>query len=220
MWPQTGGDIQGMCPEVEKACCVMSQSGKIKHGNQVVDEGELTSTIMMTDSTFFSVFDFELVQGDKRSALDSPDKCIITEQLAKRLFGNKNPIGESLQITGERHVFLGQEDPYDSTLVYTISAIAKDFDRTVLPNETQIIASMERFPQVMGYKLSNDAFACLQQGRGAVIVGVGRTSGCCGSGHVQHRFTVAAKGVGQAGEACNVSAKHGIRGRDYAAAEP
>ena len=139
MWPQTGGDIQGMCPEVEKACCVMSQSGKIKHGNQVVDEGELTSTIMMTDSTFFSVFDFELVQGDKRSALDSPDKCIITEQLAKRLFGNKNPIGESLQITGERHVFLGQEDPYDSTLVYTISAIAKDFDHTVLPNDTRVI---------------------------------------------------------------------------------
>ena len=156
MWPQTGVDIQGMCPEVEKACCVMSQSGKIKHGNQVVDEGELTSTIMMTDSTFFSVFDFELVQGDKRSALDSPDKCIITEQLAKRLFGNKNPIGESLQITGERHVFLGQEDPYDSTLVYTISAIAKDFDHTVLPNDTRVIAHIDRYPQVLGYTLENN----------------------------------------------------------------
>ena len=156
MWPQTGGDIQKMCPEVEKACCVMSQSGKIKHGNQVVDEGELTSTIMMTDSTFFSVFDFELVQGDKRSALDSPDKCIITEQLAKRLFGNKNPIGESLQITGERHCFLGQEDPYDSTLVYTISAIAKDFDHTVLPNDTRVIAHIDRYPQVLGYTLENN----------------------------------------------------------------
>ena len=37
----------------------------------------------------------------------------------------------------------------------TVSAIAKDFDHTVLPNETQIIVSMQRYPQVMGYLLDN-----------------------------------------------------------------
>ena len=64
-------------------------------------------------------------------------------------------MGESIQITGERHVRIGHDDPYDSTLVYTVSAIAKDFDHTVLPNETQIIVSMQRYPQVMGYQLEN-----------------------------------------------------------------
>ena len=39
------------------------------------------------------------------------------------------------------------EDPYDTTLVYTVSGVAKDFDRTVLPNETQLIVNMKRFPQ-------------------------------------------------------------------------
>jgi putative ABC transport system permease protein len=155
MWPQAADDIKAMCPEVEQTCCVMSQSGKIKHGNLVVEEGDYKSTIMLADSTFFNFFDFELTQGNRRYALDKPDKCVITEQLAKRLFGNKNPIGESIQIVGERHVRIGHEDPYDSTLVYTVSAVAKDFDHTVLPNETQIIASMERYPQVMGYKLEN-----------------------------------------------------------------
>ena len=155
MWPQAADDIKAMCPEVEQTCGVMSQSGKIKHGNIVIEEGTERSTIMLADSTFFNFFDFELTQGNRRFALDKPDKCVITEQLAKRLFGDKNPIGESIQITGERHVFIGHEDPYDSTLVYTVSAVAKDFDHTVLPNETQIIASMERYPQVMGYKLEN-----------------------------------------------------------------
>ena len=155
MWPQAGGDIKAMCPEVEQSCAVMSQSGKIKYGDRVVEDGDDKSTIMLADSTFFNFFDYELTQGNKRYALDKPDKCVITERLAKRLFGDKNPMGESIQITGERHVRIGHDDPYDSTLVYTVSAIAKDFDHTVLPNETQIIVSMQRYPQVMGYQLEN-----------------------------------------------------------------
>ena len=155
MWPQAAADIKAMCPEVEQTCCVMSQSGKIKYGDRVVEDGDDKSTIMLADSTFFNFFDYELTQGNKRYALDKPDKCVITERLAKRLFGDKNPMGESIQITGERHVRIGHDDPYDSTLVYTVSAIAKDFDHTVLPNETQIIVSMQRYPQVMGYQLEN-----------------------------------------------------------------
>jgi len=168
MWPQAAKDIQAMCPEIESSCCVMSQNGKIKCSQQVVKNREdENGIIMLADSSFFRFFDFPLIEGDSRTALDAPDKCIITERLAKRLFGGKNPIGESLQIVGERNVYLvrpDEKDPYDSTLVYTISAVAKDFDRTVLPNETQVIASMERFPQVMGYILSNDAFAYASTG--------------------------------------------------------
>ena len=160
MWPQAAQDVKEICPEVVSTCCVMSQSGKIKHGEREVKEGKgENGIIMLADSTFFRFFDFPLIEGNPLTALDAPDKCVITERLAKRLFGEKNPIGESLQIVGDRHVRMNDIDPYDSTLVYTVSAVAKDFDRTVLPNETQLIASMERYPQVMGYTLSNDAFA-------------------------------------------------------------
>ena len=155
MWPRAAAEIKQMCPEIEQTCCVMSQSGKIKYGESVVEDGDDKSTILLADSTFFHFFDYELVLGNRRTALDKPDKCVITERLAKRLFGDKNPMGESIQITGERHVRIGHDDPYDSTLVYTVSAIAKDFDHTVLPNETQIIVSMQRYPQVMGYQLEN-----------------------------------------------------------------
>ena len=160
MWPQAAQEINAMCPEIEQTCCVMSQNGRIKYGQREVKEGDKENgIIMLADSTFFHFFDFELTKGDKRTALDAPDKCVITERLAQRLFGEKDPIGESLQIVGKRSVFMNNEDPYDSTLVYTVSGIVKDFDRTVLPNETQLIANMERFPQVMGYTLRPRSFA-------------------------------------------------------------
>ena len=160
MWPQAAQEINAMCPEIEQTCCVMSQNGRIKYGQREVKEGDKENgIIMLADSTFFHFFDFELTKGDKRTALDAPDKCVITERLAQRLFGEKDPIGESLQIVGKRSVFMNHEDPYDSTLVYTVSGIVKDFDRTLLPNETQLIANMERFPQVMGYTLRPHSFA-------------------------------------------------------------
>ena len=165
MWPQAAQEIKEMCPEIEQTCCVMSQNGRIKYGQQEVkEEAKENGIIMLTDSTFFRLFDFELVEGDRWTALNAPDKCVITERLAQRLFGEKDPIGESLQIVGKRSVFMNNEDPYDSTLVYTVSGIVKDFDRTLLPNETQVIASMERFPQVMGYTLRPNSFAYGQTG--------------------------------------------------------
>ena len=93
MWPQAARDIQGMCPEVEQTCCVLSQSGRIKYGEQEVKTGVGDmSIIMMADSTFFSFFDFKLIDGNPKTALDAPDKCVITERSAKCLFGEKNPI--------------------------------------------------------------------------------------------------------------------------------
>ena len=160
MWPQTAEEIKAMCPEVEQTCCVISQQGRIKYGErEAKGKGSDNGIIMLADSTFFRFFSFPLVQGDPQTVLDAPDKCVITERLARQLFGDKNPIGEQLQIVGERHVRMNNIDPYDSTLVYTVSGIAKDFDHTVFPNETQLIASMQRFGAVMGYTLTNDAFA-------------------------------------------------------------
>ena len=159
MLPQAAKQIQNMCPEIEQKCCVMSLRGKIRYQQQEVkDEQGENGIIMVADSTFFQFFDFELKAGDRLTALDAPDKCVITERLAKQLFADRNPIGESLQIIGE-----GEVDPsnnvYDSTLVYTVSAVAKNFDYTALPNETQIIASMERYPQICGSEFENYSYA-------------------------------------------------------------
>ncbi len=160
LWPQAAEGIKKLCPDVEQTCCVMSQMGRIKYGDKEVKDADgENGIIMLADSTFFQFFDFKLVRGDRQTALDAPDKCVITERLAQRLFGDKNPIGESLQIVGKDNIRINHVDPYDTTLVYTVSGVMKDMDRTVLPNETQLIASMQRYPQVMGYQLDDKTFA-------------------------------------------------------------
>ena len=159
LWSQAAEGIQRLAPDVEQTCCVLSQMGRIKYGNkEVKDSDGENGIIMLADSSFFQLFDFSLVEGNRQTALNTPDKCVVTERLARRLFGDKNPIGESLQIVGEHQVYINHVDPYDSTLVYTVSGVMKDMDRTVLPNETQIIVSMQRYPQVMGYKLDDKSF--------------------------------------------------------------
>ena len=162
LWPQAAEGIRRLCPDVEQTCCVLSQMGRIKYGNKEVRDADgENGIIMLADSSFFQLFDFPLVEGNRQTALDAPDKCVVTEMLARRLFGDKNPIG-----VGERHVRINHEDPYDSTQVYTVSGVMRDMDRTVLPNETQIIVSMQRYPQVMGYQLDDKSFA--SGGTGAI----------------------------------------------------
>ena len=170
MWPQVATEMKEICPDVEKTCRIFSHSGKIKYGQREMRDNE-HGVIMLADSTFFDFFDFELKEGQKETALNAPDKCLITESLAKTLFAGKNPIGESLNVVGDRHVRIGDRvDPYDSTLVYTVSGVVKDLDRTVFPNETQIIASMQRYGQVLGYELPSEVMAYGAQGTCKVML--------------------------------------------------
>ena len=162
-WPDCAHSLKDRYPEVEDVCCVYMQNGKIKHEDRIYEEsqGDNAGNIMLADSNFFRFFDFKMVQGDRETALDSPEKCVVTESLAKALFPDGNVLGQSLQIEGTRYVFVSDEngDPYDSSLAYTISGVIKDLDKTVLLNETAVIANFERAPQVLGYRLRNNLMA-------------------------------------------------------------
>lgn len=162
-WPDCAHSLKDWYPEVEDVCCVYMHNGKIKHEDKVYEEsqGDNAGNIMLADSNFFRFFDFKMIEGDRETALDSPEKCVVTESLAKALFPDGNALGQPLQIEGTRYVFVSDDngDPYDSSLVYTVSGVIKDLDKTVFLNETAVIANFERAPQVLGYRLRNDLMA-------------------------------------------------------------
>jgi putative ABC transport system permease protein len=54
--------------------------------------------VLFVDSTFFKVFDYEVLKGDKATALAQPNSVLLTESAAKRYFGDEDPIGKFLRV--------------------------------------------------------------------------------------------------------------------------
>nr|NQU94154.1 ABC transporter permease [Bacteroidota bacterium] len=54
--------------------------------------------VVFADSSFFDVFDYLLLRGNPHTALDKPRSMILTEETAKRYFGDEDPIGKSLKV--------------------------------------------------------------------------------------------------------------------------
>ncbi|MFL9483187.1 ABC transporter permease [Chitinophagaceae bacterium LWZ2-11] len=53
--------------------------------------------IVNVDSTFFKVFPFKLKYGDRRTALQDLNSVIISEALAQKYFGTKDPMGQTIR---------------------------------------------------------------------------------------------------------------------------
>jgi putative ABC transport system permease protein len=66
---------------------------------------------LFADTSFFSVFSFPLVKGDRRS-LAKPSAIIITEKTAARYFGTLDPIGKVLTL--------------DSKYLFEVTGVAKN----------------------------------------------------------------------------------------------
>lgn len=52
---------------------------------------------LSVDPAFLKIFDYRFIYGDANSALKDPNSILLTSSTAKRLFGNENPIGQSVE---------------------------------------------------------------------------------------------------------------------------
>ena len=57
------------------------------------------------DSTVFDVFTFPVVKGETASALNRPNTLVLTESAARKYFGDKDPLGKTLEIGNDRLPF-------------------------------------------------------------------------------------------------------------------
>jgi putative ABC transport system permease protein len=63
-----------------------------------VDDKISTLEISFADPNFFTMFSFPLLKGNAATALKSQNSMVITEETAKRLFGNDDPMGKTIQV--------------------------------------------------------------------------------------------------------------------------
>ena len=57
------------------------------------------SDVTVTEPSFFRIFDFPLLEGDPKTALEGPNKVVITQTAAHRYFGDADPIGKILKFS-------------------------------------------------------------------------------------------------------------------------
>jgi putative ABC transport system permease protein len=76
----------------------------LHNAEQVVRYGDIKireNSIAYTEPSFFSIFDYTLLQGDKTTALTKANSVVITQSAARQFFGNENPMGKILRFAKE-----------------------------------------------------------------------------------------------------------------------
>jgi putative ABC transport system permease protein len=80
-------------PEIEKTVRFGRNGFRVSYQNRRFFE-----TIFFADPEVFQVFDFPLVKGDSSTALSEPSNILISEDAARKYFGDEDPIGKTLTV--------------------------------------------------------------------------------------------------------------------------
>lgn len=85
--------------------------------------------IYAVDSSFFDVFTLSFIEGDSKTALNHPNTMVITQRIAKKYFGDDNPVGKILIVEEPYKAdYLGREKGYtDKTKSFIITGVTTDF---------------------------------------------------------------------------------------------
>jgi len=108
-------DMKDNLPQIENFVRLEPIRGDIKHHEQYINVKEA----FRCDSTFFQIFDAELLAGKPDNVLNDPNTMVVSEGFAKRIFGSDNPIGQVLTLPSGQ--FYGEDTDF------LIRGIMRDF---------------------------------------------------------------------------------------------
>jgi len=107
-------------PEVADIVRLREIGYVLRKGDAKVQE----NSVVLADSSLFSIFDFPLVEGDPATALKQPLSLVLSQSTAKKYFGDKDPLGQTLLLS-------------DSSFPATVTGVMKD-----LPENSSIKADL------------------------------------------------------------------------------
>ncbi|WP_153797362.1 ABC transporter permease [Foetidibacter luteolus] len=111
---KVGPQFKRSFPAVEDYVRTMKGQAVLKYGDKQFEENEF----LYADASLFNIFSFGFIKGNKATALDAPDKIVVTQTLARKYFGNEDALNKSITIREK---------------AYTVSAIVKD-----IPQNSQL----------------------------------------------------------------------------------
>ena len=108
--------IKASFPEVQSITRIIPADVLVVKGDIKFQE----ENALWADSSFFSIFDFPLQFGDPKTALVEPNSIVISETAARKYFGDANPVGQSILLTGSEIARKGHriDEGYTGELAY------------------------------------------------------------------------------------------------------
>jgi putative ABC transport system permease protein len=91
----SGAALRDEIPEILEFCRIkMWDDIMLEYEDKKFIEGDF----MWADSSFFRIFDFKLLRGDPETVLREPNTIVLTQDMARKYFGDEDPIEKTIKI--------------------------------------------------------------------------------------------------------------------------
>ncbi len=126
----TGPWLTDNYPDVESFTRVMTMG---MNGDIEMPDGKVVATEwLLADSTFFNIFSFPLIEGNPRDVLAAKNAAVITRSFATKIFGEADPVGKSLTVSGRD---------------FDITGVMADFPHNTIFPPVDFVANYARLPE-------------------------------------------------------------------------
>jgi len=86
--------LKDQFPEVEEAIRITEWDPQLL----TVGENSFYEESTFTEPGFFKIFSFEAIEGDPIAALEEPESIVLTESVARKLFGEESALGKTVTV--------------------------------------------------------------------------------------------------------------------------
>lgn len=114
--PLMAQGLSDFFPELKKVC----RFARYGDNTSVISSNQnqfISGEVFQTDQSTIEIFDLQFLEGNSIGSLERPYTVIINETTSRKLFGNKNPIGQALEVNEQKKKF-------------EITGVIKDFPKT------------------------------------------------------------------------------------------
>lgn len=98
--------------------------------------------LLFSDTSFFNVFSYPLLIGDKHKVIEVPNYAVVSESFARKAFGSEDPLGQMIQI--------------NDSVVVTVNGMMKEIKNSIFP-EADILLNIENI-RFFNSSLSTEEF--------------------------------------------------------------
>ncbi len=118
--PMVATVLKNDFPQVEQAARIVRlNDGLVRY----TDKAFYEERIFYVDQEIFKVFTMPFIFGDSETALENPRTAVLTQNIARKYFGDENPIGKTIQIKDPKYEFYGYYAPFPSVCDYLVTGV-------------------------------------------------------------------------------------------------